>query len=205
LAAHVRDHMSKLYASERICVDSAVEKRRAEFSTGRILAARALNLLDIPGQPIQRGSKNEPLWPAGVVGSITHTSHTCVVAIAHDYVCSGIGIDVEKCDANVSNLAHLILRPDELDKLFDQSGEQYDDAVRLTFSAKESVFKSVFALLGRFIEFEEVCLEINRTRQTFTATSPEDNGLHKLVNSGRGGYVSFDNLIVTSFILPGSE
>ena len=160
LAAPVHNYLSKLHPSEQKFVDSAVEKRRAEFSTGRVLAARALQLLEVPKQPILRGSKNEPLWPVGVVGSITHTSETCIVAVAHDSVSGGIGVDVEKRDAEVSNLAHLIIRPDELKKRFDQSGSDYEDAVRLTFSAKESVFKSVFAHLGRFIGFEEVGLEI---------------------------------------------
>jgi len=203
-AAPISDHMSELHASEQRCVDSAVEKRKAEFSTGRVLSARALQLLEVRGQPILRGSKNEPLWPSGLVGSISHTSQTCVVVIAYDHICSGIGIDVEARDANISDLAHLILRPGELDKTYDNPGEIYDDAVRLTFSAKESIFKSVFAHVGRFVEFEEVGLEFDSTLQSFIATAPDDKKLHKLVQSGQGKYLMLADLIVTGFYLPGS-
>lgn len=202
LASPVGDYTSELYPSEKLLVKSAVVKRKAEFSTGRVLAARALRMLELPEQPIHRGSKNEPLWPAGVVGSITHTSETCIVAMARDHVCNGIGVDIEKSDADVSDLAHLIVRPDEFERSFDRIDGNHDDVVRLTFSAKESIFKSIFPHLGRFIEFEEVGLEIDDKRQSFTATSPDDSKLDKLVRSGRGGYFWFDDCIVTNFILP---
>jgi len=202
LAAPVRNHMAELHASEKRCVDAAVDKRRAEFSTGRILAARALHLLDVPAQAILKGANNEPVWPAGTVGSITHSSQMCVVALAYDHVCDGIGLDVENCDAEVSNVAHLILRKDELTKEVRQGGAKYDDSVRLAFSAKESVFKAVFAQMKRFIEFEEVSLKFDAARQTFSAAAPDDNRLNSLLTPGKGGYISFDNLLVTGFYLP---
>jgi len=196
--------MADIFPSEREIVGSAVDKRKAEFSTGRVLVAQSLHLLGVPRQPVLKGSKNEPLWPTGLVGSITHTGEICIVAVARESVCGGVGVDVERCDANVSELAHLILSPGEAERSMAQSGRHRDDTVRLTFSAKESVFKAVFVHLERFIEFEEVSIEFDHRLQSFIAAATGDERLDTLLRSGKGGYVLQDDLIVTNFFLPGA-
>lgn len=195
--------MADIFPSEQEIVGSAVDKRKAEFSTGRALAARSLQLLGVPRQPILKGSKNEPLWPTGLVGSITHTSEICIVAVARESVCGGVGVDVEKCDANVSELAHLIFSSGEAERYMARTGRHRDDTVRRTFSAKESVFKAVFVHLGRFVDFDEVSIEFDDRLQSFIATATDDGKLDELLISGKGGYVFYDDLIVTNFVLPG--
>ena len=61
------------FAGEEWLIDRAVESRRREFITGRRCARRALADLGFPLAPILRGPNREPLWPAGVVSSITRS------------------------------------------------------------------------------------------------------------------------------------
>ncbi|WP_405845207.1 4'-phosphopantetheinyl transferase [Streptomyces platensis] len=61
-----------LFPEESQVIALAVDKRRREFTTARSCAREALRRLGHPTVPIPRGRSGAPLWPAGVVGSITH-------------------------------------------------------------------------------------------------------------------------------------
>ena len=74
------------YAPERLCDDSfaqadiplppslstAVAKRRSEYLAGRWCAREALAMLGMEGIPAL-GPDRAPQWPAGSLGSITHS------------------------------------------------------------------------------------------------------------------------------------
>jgi 4'-phosphopantetheinyl transferase EntD len=72
-----------LFPEEEAMVARAVGKRRREFSTARACARDALVELGEPPQAIPTGPKGEPLWPPGVVGSITHCDGYRACAVAH--------------------------------------------------------------------------------------------------------------------------
>jgi 4'-phosphopantetheinyl transferase EntD len=187
LAAPVQDCLAMIHASERRLVDKAVERRQREFSTGRKLAAAALRELGIAASPVLQGSMHEPLWPDGVVGSITHTGDTCMVAVCADGSLQGLGIDLEARAGEFDDLRRLILRPDENE----HPGMQplsANDRVRLAFSAKEAIYKAVFARAGRFVDFLEVCIDVDHGDQRFTARAPDDEQLHEIVCRGSGRY-----------------
>ncbi|WP_260855907.1 4'-phosphopantetheinyl transferase [Curtobacterium sp. 9128] len=78
---------------ERDAVATALPGRRAEFTTGRVLARRALAALGIAAGPVPAARSGAPTWPAGVVGSITHCAglRACAVGRRDDH--AGIGID----------------------------------------------------------------------------------------------------------------
>jgi 4'-phosphopantetheinyl transferase EntD len=60
------------FPGEADLVADAVEKRRREFVTTRRCARQALAQLGVPPVPIRPGPGRAPVWPAGVVGSLTH-------------------------------------------------------------------------------------------------------------------------------------
>src|SRR6202022_3165764 len=62
------------FPGEESLIVNAVEARRREFITARRCAREALAKLGYAPVPIRAGRKREPLWPAGLVGSITHTT-----------------------------------------------------------------------------------------------------------------------------------
>jgi 4'-phosphopantetheinyl transferase EntD len=84
-----------LSAAEEAAVGRAVETRRREFTTARACARLALLRLGIDPVAIPAGGRGEPVWPLGVVGSITHCRgyRACAVARADEVV--GVGVDAE--------------------------------------------------------------------------------------------------------------
>ena len=58
------------------------QKRRAEFTLGRIFAHKALSKFGLESEPILRNPETrEPCWPNSVCGSITHSAGFAAVAV----------------------------------------------------------------------------------------------------------------------------
>ena len=53
-------------------IEKAVDKRKREFTSARHCARLALGRLGLDPAPILRGDMGSPVWPNGVVGSLTH-------------------------------------------------------------------------------------------------------------------------------------
>ena len=70
-------------------------QRRAQFALGRTIARRAIAGLGRVGSSILMDADGAPVWPNGVVGSITHKRQNCLVAVAFSTRFHGIGVDLE--------------------------------------------------------------------------------------------------------------
>ncbi|MGH8920694.1 MAG: 4'-phosphopantetheinyl transferase family protein, partial [Actinomycetes bacterium] len=84
-----------LYPSEEAVISRAVEKRRREFRTVRHCARQALRELGLPPVAVLTGEHREPLWPPGVVGSMTHCTGYRAAAVARSRDLRTVGIDAE--------------------------------------------------------------------------------------------------------------
>jgi 4'-phosphopantetheinyl transferase EntD len=137
--------------------------RRQEFIVGRILAQRGLiNLKQLP-TPITCGIDREPLWPEGVVGSMTHTGKFAAAVVWLSKTGqrpAGIGIDAEQCGRRNPAIWPTVFTAPEIEYLNQQSPLARDQMATCLFSAKEAVYKAQFPLTRRFIEFEEITLRI---------------------------------------------
>jgi 4'-phosphopantetheinyl transferase EntD len=165
------DHAdARLFPEEEAIVDSSVDKRRREFITARMCARSALHRLGLPPVPILTGERGEPLWPAGIVGSITHCEGYRACAVARSSEIVTIGIDAEPNAALPNGLLGDIALPEELPSLrrlaVEDTNVHWD---RLLFSAKESVYKAWFPLARRWLGFEDATIEIDYPALTFTA------------------------------------
>jgi enterobactin synthetase component D len=74
----------------------AVPKRKAEFLAGRLGARRALAELGLEAPPLPVGPDRSAVWPAGCVGSITHTHGFVSVAAARADRVRSLGVDSER-------------------------------------------------------------------------------------------------------------
>jgi 4'-phosphopantetheinyl transferase EntD len=159
-----------LFPEEEELVARAVGKRREEFTTGRECARRALARLGVAPGPIGSGPKREPLWPAGIAGSITHCRGYRAAAVARVADVAALGIDAEPNEPLPDGVLKYVAAGDEtalLDRLAaEDPGVRWD---RLMFSAKESVYKAWFPLARRWLGFHDAALAIDRERGTFTA------------------------------------
>nr|QEO74730.1 4'-phosphopantetheinyl transferase [uncultured bacterium] len=87
------DHYPVL-PEELALVADAVERRRREFVTGRWLARAGLRQFGLPDRPILMGRLRNPLWPDGVLGTLSHDGELCAVALRRAGAVRGIGIDL---------------------------------------------------------------------------------------------------------------
>lgn len=132
-----------------------VPKRQAEFLAGRYSAYKALKQLGIHGRHIGIGKHRNPLWPKGVIASISHTHNIAVCAATtteHHHV---LGIDIERFlneDTAHSIKAQVI--NDQETRLLNTSGYPFHHALTIVFSAKESLFKALYPYVKAYFGFE---------------------------------------------------
>jgi 4'-phosphopantetheinyl transferase EntD len=193
------------FPGEEFLIAKAVEKRRREFITARRCAREALARLGYAPVPIHAGPKREPLWPAGVVGSITHTKGFRAAAVATQSALASIGIDTEQnapLPDGVEDTITVSQEPEMLAALTRSCpGIHWG---RLLFSAKESIYKAWYPLTGRGLGFEDARLTIDPTG-TFAATllvdgTRTDSGL-PLVEL-RGRFIVAHGFIATAVTVP---
>ncbi|WP_172387095.1 4'-phosphopantetheinyl transferase [Streptomyces sp. MNP-20] len=140
-------------AAEAALLVGALPARREEFLAGRACAHRALAALGIPDaarRPVLRGPAREPLWPAGVTGSITHRGGYCAAAVAWRHTHAALGIDAELARALPPGVEPKVCTPAERRWLSAQPPGQIPWNT-LLFSAKESFHKAWFALTGQWL------------------------------------------------------
>jgi 4'-phosphopantetheinyl transferase EntD len=109
--------------------------------------------VEMPG-PVVRGEHREPVWPSGIVGSISHSGGLGVAAVGKQSDFSAIGIDIQQIEDRYSD--ELIARfadPDEFDWVRSDPTLRTERAVKL-FSAKESVFKALYPVSRVWFAFD---------------------------------------------------
>lgn len=193
-----------LFPDEQAAVRGAVESRRTEFRTVRHCARTALGELGVPPVPILPGPRREPRWPDGIVGSMTHCAGYRAAAVARAADIASLGIDAEPHEALPDGMLPSVARPEEiarLTRLYARSPDVHWD--RLTFSAKESVYKAWFPLARRWLGFHDASLTIDPDRQAFEVSLRD----HRLPVDGRtlaaltGRWTVENDLITTSVVI----
>lgn len=150
----------EIYAEEeRLLPATTSPLRAAEFRLGRRAAHLALEKIGCEPQPVLRGNQREPLWPAGVVGSITHAGNHALAAAAFLSDAGGIGIDFEDRARFFPALDREIAVEDELIALGRMEGRAREDATIELFSAKESIYKAHYPRIGRYFGFDSARIE----------------------------------------------
>jgi len=159
-----------LFPEEERAVGAAVDKRRREYATVRRCAREALAALGLPPGPVLSGPKREPLWPDGVVGSLTHCAGYRAAALARARDLASIGVDAEPNEPLPDGVLASIALPEELAQTAELAAA--GGAVcwdRLLFSAKESIYKAWYPLARRWLGFEEARVTVDPDAGTFTA------------------------------------
>lgn len=145
-----------LFPEEAAYIANAVAKRRAEFSTVRACADRALRTLGVGRPPQVPGPGGVPPWPVGFVGSMTHCAGCFAAAVARASSFRGLGIDAEPSVPLPEGVLESISSAQEREALgrlrAQRPGTNWDT---ILFSAKESVYKAWFPLAGVPLDFTD--------------------------------------------------
>lgn len=185
---------------------TAIAKRRGEFLAGRLCAREALRAAtghdEVPGIAETRA----PCWPAGTVGSITHSAGFAAALAAPARHWRGLGLDAETPmpAARATRLAPQILTPRERDWRDRLPAEAQALFTTLAFSCKESLFKALFPLVQRRFYFQDAEIadwqpeEGRVTLRLLTALAPDwpaDTPCH-------GQYVADPRRLLSVIALP---
>ncbi len=159
-----------LFPEEAQMIARAVESRRQQFTAGRCLARQAWQELGHPPAALLSDQQRVPAWPAGIVGTITHTHVWCAVAVAERCDVSGLGADVEPATALEPGLWERVCRPEERAFLQRQTQERGGLLAKGVFSAKESIYKALYPSIRVFLDFQAMRIELEPTATPDTWT-----------------------------------
>jgi 4'-phosphopantetheinyl transferase EntD len=149
----------ELRPAEAEDVARAVPKRIAEFAAGRACARAALAEFGVREFALRAAPDRQPLWPAGFIGSITHTTGFCAAAVAPRASILAIGLDTEIVGAPTQDIWPTISRSEELAWVRSLPAGEQPAAVTLLFAAKEAVYKCQYPLVGEWLDFHDLRVE----------------------------------------------
>ena len=181
-----------LAPEEAAHVERAVPKRVGEFAAGRACARRALEELGTRDFILRVGPEREPLWPAGIAGSITHTAGFCAAVAAHTTLVAALGLDAERREAVHRRLWRQIATPEEICWLESLDSDQANEMATLIFSAKEAFYKCQFGVTREWLNFNDVSVSVGprdfeirplRTLALEAHATPPWRGRHALERS----------------------
>lgn len=148
--------MGDLAPGEAAAIASAVPARRAEFAAGRRAARRAMARLGYAPAAILTGADRAPVWPAGLIGSITHCDGHCMAVVAPTGAIRALGIDLEGDGPLPDDLVDTVCTATECRWLATLPQAERGSAAKRVFGAKEAAYKMQYPLTRRFLEFHDV-------------------------------------------------
>jgi 4'-phosphopantetheinyl transferase EntD len=166
------DEFLPLFPEEEQAVGNSVVKRRIEFAEGRCCARMAMAKVGHLPCAIPSGPDRAPVWPFGLVGSITHTMDFCAAAVARKDCFSTMGIDAEPIDAIPAEVVEEILRPDEASEFNLEARPDGADWPTLYFCLKEAAYKAFYPRYRRIIGFQDMRVRVDLDARRFLAELP---------------------------------
>lgn len=141
---------------DRVAV-GAKEGRAREFRAGRACARTAIGTVRTGAVDlIAVGTSGAPVWPTGIIGSISHSAGRAAAAVSADPEVLALGIDIERAQIFEAELATFVCREDDDIAAAGAFGSS------VAFGAKESVFKAWSPLTGEWLEFSEIRVRLSR-------------------------------------------
>jgi len=132
----------------------AVKKRRAEYLASRVCVRFALSLMGIDNFVLSNDAARAPVWPVGIIGSLSHTQHRVSLLLAQATCRKLLGVDCEQLISSntADEMQKMIIREEEK-AVLQRSGLPFTSALTVAFSIKESLYKAIFPSLREFMDF----------------------------------------------------
>ena len=177
------------------------QKRRAEFTMGRIYAHVALSRFGLESEPILRNPETrEPCWPDSIWGSITHSAGFAAVAVGLKKEIKGVGIDLESFSRSIDfNIRRHVCVYSEIEWLESLPTKQANRSLRIIFSAKESIFKCLYPSTKTYLTFKDAAVSVNKTEKNFSFIIFKSfPGIIQQGFPHHGRYSEMDKMLLTS-------
>ncbi len=186
----ISSHPRSLVGCENEVVKTKHGEAAKAFVSGRRCIRALQKRLGLPEFELPAG-EFDPMWPKGLVGSISHSRELAAATILRDAV--GVGIDIERQRRLKVDTVRRVATKEE----YSRYSVVPDFDWTLLFSAKESVFKAISPLVRRYIGFQEVELLFDATAQSFSV-SYFGNTIDKgLLEKSEGRWSAFAGHLIT--------
>ena len=134
-AVNFHDMHAPVFPEEEYCIQNACPQRQKEFRAGRTCARQLLGNLGQANTPVVMSSDHSPVWPVGIVGSISHVDTLCSVAVAHRANIRSLGIDMAKRGSLDDTLYGVVLTHKEVAWLTSLPSKKQNETATLMFSS----------------------------------------------------------------------
>ncbi len=179
--------------------------RQAEFATGRQCARLALASLSprFDGMPVLADARGAPVWPPGVIGSITHCpgwTGAVVARMPRFAPARGVralGLDAGPAGPLPTGVLEVVASDGERAALSvlgrERPGIPWDAVL---FSAKEAAFKAWYPLTGIVVAHDAVSVELSSSGPFTAAVRAPDRTGRKAMHRVRGRWVVGPRVVV---------
>lgn len=170
--------LDNLHSQERAQLPHyAVQVRRREFLAGRACAAEAMRRLGVEPRPVNIARDRSPVWPDGLVGSISHSRNLAGAAVARraDGL-RAIGLDLEEATPLREELLEEICVDTERNWLVRQPARDRALLAKMIFCSKEAAYKCQYPLTGQMFGFDTLCVDLSLSDCRFFAQFLADVG-----------------------------
>lgn len=158
--------MAELHPCEGDSIRNAIDHRRQEFAAGRKAARIAIG----QNVAIDVAPDRAPIWPSGIVGSISHdTSWACAVVHREAKM---VGLDVEDCSDLPQEIWDTVLSASEA--AWCRAQPQPGLIAKAIFSIKEACYKAQYPLTKTIFGFE--MFQVALSGDAFQAVFQSDVG-----------------------------
>ncbi len=145
------------------------QNRNQEYLLGRLAVKDALGSLgNVPAWIERDPLTKAPVWPAGITGSLSHSSGLALAVVGVSPPILGLGVDLEKANRIIDlRMESHICTHEESEDLRSLHLENQAIRLLLTFSAKESLYKCFFRRIPRdLLRFKNVSLKWESSKWT---------------------------------------
>lgn len=159
-----------LFDKENDYVNSFGTQRMLDFATGRDCARNAMQALGVEPQAVLMNGRL-PVWPDGIVGSISHGRKLCGAVAARSNCYYSVGIDIEEVARFSVSLWNSICTDAELADLQQLDPLIRQNRVALLFAMKEAFYKFQFPITAQYLGFKDVTVRVESERYFFSVSS----------------------------------
>ena len=146
-------------------------QRILDFSTGRYCARNAMEALGFRAQAVLMDGRL-PVWPDGIVGSISHGRKVCGAVVGPTSRYHAVGLDIEEVARISPALWNSICTDAELSALEQMQPDLRQNHVALLFAMKEAFYKFQYPITAQYLGFKDVTIRVESERFVFTV-APE--------------------------------
>jgi 4'-phosphopantetheinyl transferase EntD len=189
---------------EQPAIASAGPKRQAEFVAGRAAIRQAMQTLGTAPCGVPAGPDRAPIWPIGLVGSLSHCDTACVAAMGRSQRLRAIGVDIEECIGLPPDLIPTVCSLAERAWLSTQPEDRRPHLARLIFCAKQCGYKCQYPVTRIPLDFDGFEITPDLDTGQFEATFTRDVGCFTAGTCLPGRFAITDGVIACGMVLAAS-